>query len=65
MNPPQKQGESLKLVIAEVSIESMNRFPNKGERENPIVKPNTCLQNLPLKPKEREYSFRRITNLVI
>ena len=32
MNLPQKQGESLKLCMAEVSIDSMKRFANKGER---------------------------------
>jgi len=43
MNLPQKQGESLKLCIAEVSIDSMKRLANKGERDAPIAKPNTCL----------------------
>ena len=32
-NLPQKQEESLKLCIAEVLIESMKRFANKGERD--------------------------------
>jgi hypothetical protein len=42
MNLPPKQEESLRLCIAEVSIETMKRFANKGERDAPIGKPNIC-----------------------
>jgi len=38
MNLLQKQGESLKLCIAEVSIESIKKFAKKEERDAPLAK---------------------------
>ena len=39
----QKQGESRKLCMAEVSKDSMKRFDNKVERDTHITKSNTYL----------------------